>query len=374
MNRILHVVKAMNPAGVENMLMNLYRVLDKEHFQFDFLVNEFSPNYYEKEILSLGGKLYRVPTFAAWNLLQYKKHVHSLLKENPQWKIIHGHLGSAAPVYLNVANKLNRVSIAHSHNTYPENSILAKLENLPYRALTFPTRYIADYFFACSYKAGLDRYGNKAVSKTTFHVLKNGIDLERFHNSSEGSKKAREALGLSDEFVIGSVARLTPQKNLSFLIDVFALIKERVPNATLLIIGEGSEKNKLEQQVKNLNLQNSIRFLGITKNPENYVKAFDVFAMTSLYEGLCVALIEAQALGIPCIASDGIPPEAIITNNVQQLSTNLPKYEWAEAFLNYTGLKKQYEQDNIDVKKAGYDVCDTTRWLEKFYLQAMNGI
>lgn len=369
MERILHVVKAMNPGGVENMLMNLYRVLDKESFQFDFLINEKESNYFAPEIKNLGGRIYQVPLFTGTNLLTYSKHVKALLKEHPEWKIVHGHLGSAAPVYLNIANQLGRTTIAHSHSSFGTPSLSTFFENALFEGLTFPTRYIADYFLACSKKAGRDRFGKKIVSGDRFNILNNSIDLKRFSNSDLEKERARKQLGLEGKFVIGSVGRLAKEKNQSFLISLFLNLKKQVPNVALVLVGDGPEKKILQDEAERLGLKKDVYFMGNVAYPETISKAFDVFVMPSYYEGLPMALVEAQALGIPCVISDGIPPEAILTENVSQFSLDSPNEQWMNALLRYKGGIGNFQADNEAVRKHGYDVFETGKWLEKYYFK-----
>lgn len=173
MIRVLHVIHGMNCGGTENLIMNLYRNMDREKVQFDFLVHTTEHCFFDDEILSLGGRIYCVPRYRMYNVLQYKKAVNRLFRNNSQWSVIHGHIGSCACIYLREAKKYGMFTIAHSHAI---NFKDINLKQILYRFHAYLTRGVADFYMACSKQAGIDRYGQKIVKGDNFLVLNNAIN------------------------------------------------------------------------------------------------------------------------------------------------------------------------------------------------------
>ena len=200
--RILHVIGGMNRGGAETMIMNFYRKIDRNKVQFDFMVNTKEKCDYNDEILSLGGNIYYIPKFNGLNFIQYKMSLRRFFKEHQEHKIIHGHIGSSAAMYLHVANKYNKFTIAHSHNTKNSNKTL---KSFLWRVYSYPTRYIANYFFGCSLAAGIDRFGKKVVHSSDFCVLNNAIDSKKFIFSDKTREEVRTDLSIQDKFVIGHI-------------------------------------------------------------------------------------------------------------------------------------------------------------------------
>lgn len=361
--RILHVIGRMNRAGAETMIMNLYRKIDRNKIQFDFVVHTEEKCDFDDEILSLGGKIYRVPRFKGSNILLYKRAWNNFFKEHKEYKIIHGHIGSSAAIYLKIAKKYGLYTIAHSHNTEMGEGI----KGLMYKVFSYPTRYIADYFFACSDLAGLYRYGKKVVDGKNYSILKNTINSEEFiYNESIRIEKRKE-LGIKNELVIGNVARFNVQKNHKYLIEIFRLINEKDSNTILLLVGDGEEKQFILEKINEYNLNNKVIFTGVRDDVNDIMQAMDVFVFPSLYEGLGVVLIEAQASGLPCIISKNIPNEACISDLVEKVDiTTSDLQRWCNIILN----KKKYKRrDMKDVLyQSGYDVNLEIDRLQKFYI------
>lgn len=361
--RILHVIGQMNRGGAESMIMNIYRKIDREKIQFDFVVHTNSICDFDEEIKSLGGNIYSCPRFKGSNIINYVKFWNDFFKKHKEYKIIHGHIGSSAAIYLKIAKKYGLFTIAHSHSAGFGEGIKGTM----YRIFSYPTRFIADYFFACSENAGIIRYGKKVVdNKSKFSVLNNAIDIDEYaFSESIREKKARE-LNLENKFVIGHVGRFDKAKNQEYLIEVFKIIAQKDKDAVLLLVGDGELKSYIVEKVKNYNLEDRVIFTGVRSDVNELMQVMDVFAFPSIYEGLPVTLIEAQAAGLPCIISDSITDEVCITNLVEKLHiSELNIKFWCNEILN----QKYYKRENINIlKNSNYNINLMISNLQKFYL------
>lgn len=364
--RVLHVIGIMNRGGAETMIMNLYRNIDRNKIKFDFVENTFEKAAFDDEIKSLGGRIYNCPHYNGKNHFEYKKWWNNFFEEHSgEYRIIHGHIGSTASIYLKIAKKYGLYTIAHSHNTLLQKDF----ESLIYKIYSFPTRYIADHFFTCSREAGVSRFGKKIGNNeklcTLFH---NSIDTNRFLYNVEERNSVRKNLELEDKLVIGHVGRFCSQKNHSFLIDVFNEIIKKNKNYRLLLVGGGPLENEIKDKVKNLGLSDFVVFAGICSDVYNYMQAMDVFVFPSLYEGLGIVIVEAQTSGLPCVISNTIPNEAVLTDGlVVRKNINDNAKDWAECIMNLNISNRH--SHNKEVASKGYDVRTTAEWLEGFYLE-----
>lgn len=360
--RVLHVLHGMDCGGAENMIMNLYRNIDREKIQFDFLVHTNKKCFFDEEIKSLGGRLFHVPYYNVKNYSEYKESLNEFFKLHNEIKIVHGHLGSCAFIYLNIAKSYGCFTIAHSHNTLPTNK---SMKNLLYRLFTLKTRTIADYFMACGYQAGLDRFGAKIVNSDRFSVLNNAIDTKKYIYDSQKRRIMREELGVSDDIVIGHIGRFNYQKNHEYLIKLFYEYQKKKTNVKLLLIGDGDLRQKIEKQIYSLGISDKIIFTGIRNDIPDLLQAMDCFVFPSHFEGLPVTLIEAQAASLPCVISDMITDEVVITDLIIQRSLDSNYNKWIEAIDICLTMNRSDKYQ--DVVKCGYDIDNTVRWLERFY-------
>jgi len=362
--RVLHVIGIMNRGGAETMIMNLYRHIDRSKVQFDFVENSSEPAVFDEEILSLGGRIYRCPHYNGKNHFTYVKWWNDFFKAHPkEYPIVHGHLGSTAAIYLSIAKKYGAYAIAHSHNTNAEKSLQQWLFNV----FSYPTRHIADYFFACSSEAAFDRFGRKVAGNHQLcSVLKNAIDTESFRFSAAERNAIRGELDISeDAFVIGHIGRFAEQKNHQFIVEIFAQVKKNLPNAVLLLVGGGELRHQIETEIIRCGLAESVVFAGVRSDVHRLYHAMDVFVFPSLYEGLGIVVIEAQAAGLPCCISSNVPREAMLTKLAQQRSLRDGAKAWADWIVS---RKNEPRVDTIAaIRQAGYDISTTTAWLQYFY-------
>jgi len=363
--RILHVLGRLNRGGAETMILNLYRSIDRSKVQFDFMVHTIDRCDYEDEILEMGGKIYCIPRYLGENHFQYKKAWNMFLKSHTEYKIIHGHLRSTASIYMRIAKKHGRVTIAHSHSTASRGN---KLEQFVKNILQLPIRYSADYLFACSDEAGRWLYGERATKGVNYMVIKNAIDIDKHVFDEVNRKKIRKELEVQNKFVVGHVGSFTYPKNHKFLVNVFHEVQKKNKNAILLLIGDGELRTQIQNQILDLGLKKKVILTGVVSNVNEYLQAMDMFVFPSIFEGLPVTVIEAQATGLPCIISDRITKEVNISTLVKSISLNASEELWAETIINYQSNVNRHDMYQ-DVVKAGYDIETSRLWLEEFYIR-----
>lgn len=363
--RVLHVIGSMNLGGAETLIMNLYRNIDRDKIQFDIVVHTTEKMYFSDEILKLGGNIYCAPSFMGLNIYKYKEWWNNFFLEHPEYKIVHGHIGSTASIYLKIAKKYGRFTIAHSHNTNGKMSFL----ELMFRIATYSTRYIADEFFGCSTEAGIDRYGVKIARSKRFNVIHNGIDVEKYVFSCERRKCARTELGINNDVVVwGHVGRFALQKNHKQLIEIFYEYHKVHCDSILLLFGEGPEREKIKRLTEKLAIADSVKFMGLSNRIDYFMQAMDLFVFPSIYEGLGISVVEAQTSGLPCITSDAIVDEADIgAGLIKKMPLSAGASYWVSAA--ETMLKKTRKDTSQYAINAGYDIKEVAQKLQNYYLE-----
>ena len=364
--RILHVIGIMNRGGAETMIMNLYRKIDRTKVQFDFVEHTNNHAVFDDEILKLGGRIYNCPKYNGKNHIAYKKWWNEFCEEHAdEYTAVHGHIGSTAAIYLKITKKYGLYTIAHSHSSGSARDI----KSILYKIMSYNTRNIADYFFTCSEAAGMDRYGKKVVMRTDkYSVLNNAIDVDEFIYNEETRIEVRNDLNFKDdEFVIGHIGRFTQEKNHKFILEIFSEYLKNGFSGKLILIGDGPLRDKMELYAKTLEIENSVSFLGVRSDVNELLQAMDVLLFPSLFEGLPVTLVEAQASGLPCIISDVIPKDTILSRNlINMINLKEDISKWVEVILSKRNLKRENTSEII--KKAGFDINQTAKWLEEFYV------
>ena len=359
MIRILQVVNIMNRAGIENVLMNYYRNIDREKVQFDFLTHRPEKGAFDDEILALGGKIYRAPRLYPQNYLEYFKYMNQFFEEHSEYLVIHSHIDAMSflPLLMAKRNKIP-VRIAHSHNTNVDKDFKYILKQL-FRA---GINSVANVRYACSKEAG-----QYLFKKERFHVIPNALNTERFFFDSDVRLKKREELNLKDKFVIGHIGRFTAQKNHCFLINVFDKIAKENDNVVLLLVGDGELKEQITDEIKNRKLENQVIILDSRPDVNELYQAMDVFAFPSLYEGLGLVLVEAQVSGLLCLASDGVPEEAKISDKMEFLK--LDENIWVKRIRKATKERNELRET---VRTKRYDVREASVELIKSYTKLWN--
>ena len=357
--RVLHVVTYMGRGGLETMLMNYYRNINRNKVQFDFLVHRDFEADYDQEILNLGGKIYRLSRLNPFSK-KYLNELNQFFKNHPEYKVVHSHLDCMAGIPLKYAKKNEvpiRIAHAHSSNQTRDKKYLLKLmfkRNIKKNATDL---------FACAQDAGLWMFGCDQ-----FHVMNNAIDTKAYVVNKQTGKEVRQELKIPENaFVVGHVGRFAPPKNHMFIIRVFAEVLKEKTNAFLLLVGEGDLRREAEALTVELGIQDNVIFAGMRSDVNRMLQAIDVFLFPSIYEGLPLSIIEAQAAGLPCWISDKVPIECRKTDLVTQLSLNASLSIWKDAVVKAGKVVKR--DTSKEISDAGFDIHQNAKWLEDFYLQ-----
>lgn len=359
--RIAQIVGKMNSGGVESVVLNYYKNIDRQKVQFDFIVDEDSAYIPREAIESLGGRVYIIPPYQ--HLFSYMTNLIKLLKKN-KYKVVHSHINSLSIFPLCAAKIANvKIRIAHSHSSAGSNELKRNIIKYILRPFSkiFPTN-----FLACSEFAGIWLFGKNFMNTGEVKVLNNAIDTSKFSYNVEIKDKIRKYEKLEDKFVVGHVGRFVNQKNHSFLLKIFYEIHKLDKNSILILLGDGPLRKSIEEEARDLDIENSVRFLGIKENVNEYMQAMDIFLLPSFYEGLPVVGVEAQTAGLRCIFSTNVTKEAKLTNNVEYLDLNDGEKTWAEAALKY----KNFERKNTApiIIERGFDIKHEAKKLEEYYL------
>ena len=372
--RVLHVLGGTGLGGAESRIMDLYRQMNRDEIQFDFLVHssavdgfvedapQRTPQFYDREIKELGGRIYVLPKFKVYNYFTYRKAVRDFFSAHHDFCVVQGHMTSTAGIYLPIAKKFGvPVTAAHARNAGVDKG----LKGMATRFFRFGLVRKADYCFACSKLAGTDVFGEKAMRQGKVRIIHNAIDAGRFTYDKQKRDEMRAKLGLTGQLVIGHVGRFDYQKNHPYLIDIFAKLCEIRQDAVLLLLGEGSGMESIKEKCHELGIAEKVRFLGNQKQPENYYQAMDIFLLPSFYEGLPGVLVEAQAAGLKCFVSDTVTREARATDLVTYLSIEQPADDWAERI----DASSSYERRDTGqtMRDAGFDVVVQAAAYRKFY-------
>ncbi|SFL16161.1 Glycosyltransferase involved in cell wall bisynthesis [Paenibacillus sp. 1_12] len=345
------------------MLMNYYRQMDRSQIQFDFMVHRNAEGHYDQEILSLGGRIYRMPQIRPGNYRRYFKVLNHFFENHPNYRVVHSHINENSGFVLRAAKQANiPYRIAHSHL-----SDLGIDLKLPFRL--YARHIMKDQpseYFACSEKAGQWLFGGKKSVANEVTVLNNAVNVAEFKYDEEVRKSIRNELGIGDQLVIGHIGRFNKQKNHKYLIDIFKAVTESCPQALLLMVGDGDLRASIQKKADQLGLSNNVRFLGVRSDISVLMQAMDLFLFPSLFEGLPVVLVEAQAAGLQCVVADTITKESDVTGRVQFVSLNESPDKWAQRILN-ASYEHADTSELLSVK--GYDTQTMSKWLMSYYLQ-----
>lgn len=359
--RVAHLMTYMNYGGVEAVIMNYYRHIDRTMIQFDFFVFEGSELPQRDEIESLGGRIYILPEVK--HLGQYENTLTRILKKN-HYRIVHANMNTLSVFGLRAAKKAGvPVRICHSHSTAGAGE--TKKNILKYILRPFSRIYPTE-LFACSEYAGHWLYGKK----TDFYVMHNAIDLEHFRYNEVIRHRIREELGIDNKLVIGHIGRFTPPKNDFFILEIFNEIHMMNPESVMMFIGEGQLEGEVRQRVNELNLTDSVLFLGTKNDCAPYYQAMDAFLLPSLYEGLPVVGVEAQAAGLTCFFSDKVTTEVKVLDTTEMISLDINAKFWAKKILINT---RQYKREDTvkKMKKGGYSIYEESDTLREKYLESL---
>lgn len=358
--KILHVLGDLNIGGIESLLISIFNNIDRDEFEFDFLVHSIGSNQNLRKIEKLGGKVYTIDKFNPKNPFKYKKDFQNFLSNHKEYQILHCHFRGTESTILKVAKKYGLTTISHCHGINYGSGIKKIIRDY----LKNDVIKYCDYKFACSIEAG------KFLFKDSkFTLIKNGIDLEKYIYNEDVRKEVRNKLKIINNKVIVHVGSFLQVKNQKFLVDLMKDLVKIDDKILLLFVGDGYLKEESENLTKKLNLEANVKFLGSISNVNEVLQAADLFLLPSLNEGLPLSAVEAQSAGLKCLLSDSIPKDVKLTENVEFISLN-DKEKWKKMILDSFGYERKNLYKAIDDK--GFNIKNTSKFLEEFYKSIIN--
>lgn len=361
--RVAQIIGKWLGGGVESVVMNYYRHIDRAKIQFDFICDEDSTNIPYEEIEKMGGKVILIPPYQ--KVFKYHKKLKEVLKSGG-YKIVHSHINTLSVFSLFAAKCAGvPVRIAHSHSTTNKKE---KKKNLLKQVLRPFSKVFATDYMCCSELAGRWLFGNKEYDNGNVYLLNNAIDLDKFKYDEEKRKEKRKELNIEDStLVIGHVGRFVEQKNHRFLIDIFNEVHKQKENSILLLAGQGPLMEEMKEKVRNLGLEKNVEFLGQRSDINELYQAMDLFLFPSLYEGLGMVVVEAQASGLPCIVSTEIPEIAKVTQKIVFINLGSQIENWIKTIFEYlNNINRKNINFTAGIEK--YDIRKEAIKLEKKYI------
>lgn len=351
--------------GIESIIINIMKHIDKDKFRFDFVLSSNKKCKFESEIEAHGGKIYNVTPWGK-NPFKYAYDIKSIFRENSNYDFVWINTSAASIITLQKVTRkfTNAKIIVHSHGTsfetggFLKKNLLLLLHKINYRKFL----KLIDYQFACSVEAANWLFSKRMIESKKFTIIKNAIESEKYVYNFEIRKKYREKYGLLNKFVIIHVGRITKVKNHTFLIDIFNEICKKGQNSVLMIVGDGDLEHEAINKVKNLKLEDKVMFMGPRNDVSGLLQAADIFVLPSLSEGLPLVTIEAQASGLKSIVSNAVPLEAKITDLVEHCSLDHPPEFWAKVILE----AKEYDRRDTrkEIVRAGFDISNEVKEIE----------
>ncbi len=352
--RVLHIVGPIDPGGIPNFIMNLYENIDRDKVQFDMVIHKRKENDYVEAIQQMGGKVYELPRLTR-SPLNNLVRLYRIVKDN-SYRIVIRHTSNALVTPQLLAAKWGGAyTICHSHNETDPNRILHRLGKLLMRAA-------AAERFACSEKAGQWMFG-----KQDFKIIHNAINIRKFAYRPDASKRIREEFGLGDRPVYGHIANFIASKNHMYLLKIYKEIAKLDDSARFFCLGEGSLRTEIEAEIRRLGIADKVVLTGIRTDAEDFMSCFDVLIFPSVFEGLPLTLIEAQAAGLKSLISDTITRDVIMSEGLlEYVSIEEPPAVWAKKAVSIQkGYDRSCQYDSIAA--AGYDAQALSSWYEDYF-------
>jgi len=365
--RIAQIIGKAVISGVDSVVMNYYRHIDKSRVQFDFFMDGYNKTPLDEEILDLGGRVIK--------LEPYEKSMRTNMRqcreafEKNRYTIVHSHLNtlSVFPLYAAYCAKVP-VRIAHSHSTTSRGEFK---RNLMKQALRPFSKTFATHYAACADYTARWLFGTKAVKQGKVRLIQNAVDTSRFFPDTAAGKRIRKEFKLENRFIIGHIGRFAYQKNHELLVRVFAEVYKKNPNATLILVGTGELEAEVRSLVKELGIEQAVIFTGIRRDIPDFLNAFDVFFLPSRYEGLPVVGMEAQAAGLPCLMSDAITKDTAVTPLVEFFPLTAAVGDWADKLLTYENREKRTYPDLL--RNSGFEIKQEAEKLCCWYEDLQKG-
>lgn len=364
--RVLHVIKIMNRAGAETMIMNIFRNIDRSKIEFDFLYLTESVGDYEKEIIDLGGKVYKLPEPNKQGRIKSFYHIYKIMKQN-QYDVVHSHIMSYngfinAIAYF--AGVQTRISHSHTTKDLKQTSFFRKVYH---KIMKIIINIFSNIKIACGKDAGEYLYGKNQ----SFIIVNNAIDLDKYLNVTQEEKQnLKQEMGINNEFIIGHVGRFDVAKNQEFFIGVAKeLLKEGKKNFKIILVGQGEKFEFVKNKIKSEKLEEYFIMPGVREDIQIFMNIFDIFIMPSLYEGFGMVVVEALAGNNICFLSNRMPKETnIIESRVHFFDLNIEKEQL---------IKEIYQEvenkTSIDLKKEltskGFSIKNMAEQMSKIYME-----
>lgn len=368
---ILQKTATLGPGGIQNFLINVQSHINIDKVQFDYFLNTLEPNFYTNQALDLGSKIYGRqyntgnPIKKIWT--RYSLFYKTIKKYN--YSIVHIDETLEMTALSVIVSKLAgvKVIIAHSHNDHSTDKLSFFEKKLLHPLCRIIISRLATDYFACSKMAGKWMFSKEINNSNKIIIINNGIESEKYKYNESIRNKIRTQLNLEDYFVIGHIGRFFYQKNHKFILDVFSEILKEEPNSKLILIGEGELKSKMECYAKEIGIYNNIIFYGLCNKVNEILQSFDAFIFPSIYEGLGIVAIEAQASSLKTFCAETIPKEVDITPYCHYISLSAGAKIWAKEILKNS--KSYTREDTIPlIQKAKFDISYVAKMLEDFYI------
>jgi glycosyltransferase involved in cell wall biosynthesis len=369
MKKILFLGMTPLHGGVESFLINYYHHMDHQKLHFDFLCNFSVPIACEEELRRDGCRVYHI-TPKRESFFRYQKELHAFFKEHGrEYDVFWQNVNELANIeYLVLARRYGIPKrIIHSHNSRSTGGIRQKILHRLNKSRI--DRYATD-FWACSESAAKWFYRPALIQKAV--IIHNAIDLQKYSFDRDKRRDFRDRYVHGDAYAIGHVGRLNFQKNQSFLLEIFKAFTCREKDAVLFLVGEGEDLDSLQQKVQALGLEKQVFFMGNQNDMQGWLSCFDLFLFPSLFEGLSIAALEAQANGVPVLASKGVVPEQLrLNDNFHFFSLDNTAEEWAEEAIQIKGHGKRVPAGQIraNFQKAGFDISTEALKVQKMLLE-----
>lgn len=352
--------------GVEAVLMNYFKNVDRNKIQFDFICDNDSTNIPYDEIKSLGGRVILCPPYQ--KVFKYIKELKKIFRDN-KYLIVHSNINSLSVFPLYAAKKSGvPIRIAHSHSTSNKKEWKKTLMKNILRPFS---KTFANTYFACTEHAGRWLFGNKTFESGKVFIVNNGIDVDSYVFNEKIRKEKRNELKIKDsDIVIGHVGRFMKQKNHDFIIKIFNELYKENNNYKLMLIGQGQLQEEIKQKVEEMGIEDVVMFLGQKNDVNNYYQAMDMFLFPSLYEGLGMVFVEAQASALPSVASTEVPKIAKVSDKAYFIDLDKPVNVWIDTIKKVSNQERKVNIKRI--KDCGYDIVTEAKKLEKKYYELIN--
>jgi len=361
--RILQVTSVLNYGGIETMIMNVFRNVNRDNIVFDFLVIREDKGVFENEILKLGGRIYKIPSMKKVGYFKFIDNLLDFFKSHTEYGIIHSHVNTFNGPILKCAKKCGvKTRISHSHTAYPKYPLIEKAIKGYFKSMI---KNSATHFFSCSEIASQWLYGKNFKNNK---VIINGIKTHDFLFSNAKREELRKKLNIEDKLVLLNISRFYREKNHFFLLKILKEIVKTNKNAMLVCIGNGVLRNSFINQALKMELSENVIVLDSTRNVQDYYNMADVYVSPSLFEGFGVSVAEAQFNSLPCIISNSFPKEINVFDNCKFISLKEHPTIWAEAILS---SKRNNLFMNNQLNLSVYDVSYTADYLTDFYLNSL---